>query len=135
MEVLQTNQAFAMLYSLMLGFFIGNIYHLHAYAGKILGKTTKIFCRSVNKKSVGAVIIKSLWDFLFFVIIIPLCAIAAYGINLGIIRWYLVLAAIVGLFIYSLTCKRIFNFIFKKISILLLGFKKRFIKIIEERCD
>jgi len=68
-----------------------------------------LFCfRKINKgkgtagKSMKR-IIGFLYDALFFVLITPICAIFLFCINFGILRWYIVLATLVGGYMYRIT--------------------------------
>ena len=42
-------------------------------------------------------------DFLYFVFVTPICLIVAFGINNGIVRWYLLLSALLGAYTYKIT--------------------------------
>ena len=72
-----------------------------------------LFCfRKINKGKCAAGkilkrIIGFLYDALFFVIITPICAIFLFCINFGILRWYIVLATLVGGYMYRITLGRI----------------------------
>ena len=68
-----------------------------------------LFCFWKINKGKGAAgksikrVIGFLYDALFFVLITPICAIFLFCINFGILRWYIVLATLVGGYMYRIT--------------------------------
>lgn len=130
MDVLANSQEMALFYSFLLGFFVGCAYQMYSYLGVELSKRAGPF----GKKDKTRAIILFMWDFFFFVIITPVCAVVAFGINNGIVRWYLVLSALLGLFVYKITLYRLISAVYKYLHRLASKIKHTIVKFIAMSC-
>lgn len=115
MEVSRDWQVQTILFSFVLGVIIGIIYDVFYVLGLILGvKEGEIRIDSLKKiiafkkkgKKLDFVIVFVL-DILFFIVITPLCAVAIYLLNKGILRWYISLGTILGFLVYKHTVSKI----------------------------
>ena len=102
---------FVLLNSFLFGSFLSLLYTVFSCTTKILKikKYKKVDC-----------ILQFVLDMLFFVLISPLCAIFMYGINLGIIRWYIVICVLLGYAMFEFSIGKLINKIFNKILMLIL---------------
>ena len=110
----------------LFGFVLVCIYEFFSLVEYIFGlKDTKIlksFASKTNNKFENnrfKKICLFIADFLFFVFVTPLCAIFLFGINNGIIRWYLVLATILGFAFFKITVGYLLDIIVQALSILM----------------
>ena len=99
MDVLLNNQTVAVIYSFLLGTALSVLFQLYSELMRILGIKKK--CKVFGTKLRHVPLIIS--DFMFFVLVTPICLIVAYGINNGIVRWYLLLSALLGAYAYKIT--------------------------------
>lgn len=107
------NQAIVLLQSILFGIILEIIYEVFYCAGVLFCITSS---RSKNKRILHYLnnnkhtktrkVALSIWDFLYFVFITPVCAIFVFGVNTGIVRWYIVLGTILGFAIFKLILGR-----------------------------
>ena len=48
-----------------------------------------------------------LCDLMYFLIIMPICAIFLHSVNFGIIRWYIIATALLGFYLYKISIGRL----------------------------
>lgn len=104
------------IYSLLFGVLLGLIYCLHSAIGLLLGfnrvsgefKHKNIYIEHIIQKgNRREKILLAIWDVLYFILITPVCAIFMYGVNNGIIRWYIILGAMLGFTAFRLSIGRL----------------------------
>ena len=66
-------------------------------------------------------------DILFFILITPISAIFLFGVNYGIVRWYIIIFALLGFFLFRKTIGQIIEKILVKI---VLKMRKIFRKLV-----
>ena len=104
------SHAYVLITSVLFGAFIGVIYSICVF---ILG----IFkCSGVCKRKVFVKIACSLCEIIFFILITPMTAIFLYGINMGIVRWYIIVSILGGFLFYRITIGVLIKKLTDKIS-------------------
>ena len=111
------NQFFVISQAFFLGCLLEFIYEFHSALSFLFGlRGTKVkrVCTIRSKNGNGLIrrLFLALWDFFYLMTISPICAIFLFGVNNGIVRWYIVIACIIGFAIFKITVGRIQNFIF-----------------------
>lgn len=116
-------------FSFLFGVFIGTIYILYdTFFQFIRIKNVRENCYQKVKmiKFKEKTVLIFICDILFFVIITPLCAIFLFGINNGVVRWYVISSSLVGYIIFKISIGKLLSMIF---GYLVLYTHKMFIKI------
>lgn len=113
-------QFLLILYSFLFGILLGIIYCMFSGVEQIFRlKTAKTDKHIIKAKSkIIHKIVLFLVDSLYFVFITPLCAIYMFGINDGLVRWYIVFGAILGFAFFNLTLGKMINCVFVRYSLL-----------------
>lgn len=112
MPIILVGQHKVILLSLLLGAILGLLYEFYSFLGCVLGFKD---AKGEQNKSKIKFFLLLVWDFLYFVVITPVCAIFLYGVNFGIVRWYILLCWLIGFFVYKITIglilARILNYV------------------------
>ena len=140
MPALLVGQYKVILLSLFLGAILGLFYELYSFLGGILG--FKSIKEEQTKSKIRALLL-FFWDFLYFIIITPFCAIFLYGVNFGIVRWYILLCWLIGVVGYKVTLGvllgRILNplvyFVRNGVARVISRLKKLFKKVCKKKSD
>lgn len=119
MEVSLITPFYIILSSVLLGAILGLIYDmlvgLYTFVGlnfRVKPHNKKLYSLfNRNYHFIKNKLIIGLCDFLYFVLILPLIVIFFFGVNNGIIRWYIVLGILVGFLIYRLTMGRLIFYV------------------------
>ena len=122
MEISIKNQLITMLFSIILGMFIGLIYDIFKIlrlmtglelSPKMQNKLNKIrlplIVKKNNKKSNNTkkYILYIIWDILFCIAITPIIQIFVYATSFGIFRWYILIGIALGFTCYYYTVSKI----------------------------
>ncbi len=110
------NQIYVVIQTFFLGCFLELLYEIHSSFAFLfsLRKTRiklKIITERLSKRNCAKGVFIALWDVTYFLCIIPICAIFLYGVNSGILRWYLVASAALGFVLNKITLGRVVNFL------------------------
>lgn len=109
------DQIYVIFQSFLFGCFLAFLFEFHSAFAFLFGlrdtgvKRIRRLLQASNKNSRVRKLVAAIWDFYYFVSIAPLCAIFLFGVNNGIIRWYIVLTALLGFLLFRLTFGRIIN--------------------------
>ena len=108
------NQFYVIYQAFFFGCFLEVVYELHSSFAFLFGlRSTKVRhisakCSAKNNCLIRKIAV-SVWDFFYFVSVSPLCAVFLFGVNNGIVRWYIVLSTAMGFVAFKLTSGRILN--------------------------
>ena len=122
------NQFFVVLQSFIFGFFLEMLYEIHSSAGFLFGmrgtrvKLNKVNFQYIYKNSKIKKALLILWDFVYFLQISPISAIFLYAINNGIVRWYIILASLLGFVIFKISIGRLLSYILDLLVLLLKAY-------------
>lgn len=111
------NQLYVIIQSLFFGCFLEVIYEIHSSLVFLLGlRGTRVKLGFIKrkieaKKGKFKTFIIGVFDFFYFVSITPACAIFLYGVNNGILRWYIFLSWLIGFGMFKISAGRIINYI------------------------
>ena len=145
MDINFYNKILEVFYSIILGCVLGttfDIISIPVYVFEIVKieiEAKRIRIASENNKAPIKILLLFLYDLLRFVFASMLIAIFVFGVNNGVVRWYIIFGVISGYVVYKKTLGRLLGFIilyisyfFKlfmsKISKILIAFLKKTIK-------
>ena len=147
MEISIKYQLLTMLYSSILGLFIGLIYDVFKIVRKLINgeisnktknKLEKIKFPLINVQFKGENLkikektVYFIVDILFFVVVTPVMQIFIYTFSSGIVRWYIFLGVFIGFMIYYVSVSRIIIIMYEYIAFfikVLLSYLIYFIKL------
>ena len=134
MHISIKSQIITTLFSIVLGILLGFIFEIFNTLKLLFGsepseKIKKRICKlkhfQVKRREVYKIskihkwIIDFVFDLLFFVFITPIMQIYIYAFSNGIVRWYIILGAIIGYLLYYVTIGRIIRYVLEYIFIFL----------------
>lgn len=131
MEISIFDQLMAILYSLLLGAFIGNIYNafkmirvfifggmseklknkLYNHCFPLIKKIPQPKNKNLSKRIELVFLI--VWDILFFIVITPIIQIFTYVTSFGVVRYYIFIGMALGFIIYYFTIGKLFKAIYE----------------------
>ena len=110
MEVQFLNQILVAFYSILFGIFLGLVHDFTSIAGLVFGfkdlkLNNKKICKfnTVRKKTILKQVWLCIFDIIYFLIISILVSVFVFGVNNGIVRWYIVIGLLIGFAVYKLT--------------------------------
>ena len=119
------NHLYVLWHSCFFGCFLNVIYVVHSSLALMFGlRKTCVRIRPFNvfnetKEHCFKRIFAIFWDILYFVSITPICAIFLFGVNSGILRWYIIFSVSIGFLIFKITFGRVINYFFELLICLL----------------
>ena len=120
------NQLYVVLQSFLFGCFLNVVYEIHSSFTFLLGlrraKNKYRFIKEYMYASAGMIkrILVVISDISYFLCISPICAIFLFGVNCGILRWYIGVAAALGFGLFKISFGRCINYV---LDLLVLLFK------------
>lgn len=130
------NQLYVIIQSLFFGCFLEAVYEIHSSFVFLLGlRGTRVKLGFIKrqfeaKKGKFRTFIIGAFDFFFFVSVTPACAIFLYGMNNGILRWYIFLSWLIGFGLFKISVGRMINYILDAICCIFRQYAIGKIKII-----
>lgn len=129
MEIDILNQIMVTLNSIAFGIFLGIVYDVLSFIGLFFGLMNlnekvknKMLPRIEEKNVVIKNIIQFIFDIFYFLIASLLISVFAFGVNKGIVRWYIIVGIFIGFMIYKRTIGMLINTINSYIAIIIFRF-------------
>lgn len=132
MEISIKYQLLSTIYSIILGFFAGLIYDFtkilrKALIGdislKVQHKFLKIKLPLINLRfnnfslNFRKKLVYFIFDILFFLILTPIMLIFTFAVSSGVLRWYIIIGALLGFICYYFTVSKIVIIIYEYIAV------------------
>lgn len=118
------NQIYVVIQSFFLGCFLEIVYEAHSSVALLFNLRNarirlKFITERLRKKDRSNGLFVAIWDIIYFLLILPLCAIFLYATNYGILRWYLLTSSLIGFILIRITFGRAVNFLLEFITCML----------------
>lgn len=139
MEINILDQLTVVIYSVFFGTFLGLIYDATSFIGLCFGVKEldekvkkKIPLNSINNHRLLKKILLGLLDILYFIFVSIMLSIFIFGVNFGIVRWYIIVGNLAGFSIYRLTLGKLISIILSYIALSFIVLKNKFKYLIKK---